>query len=91
MDRNDETITRRKRSAKPEVRIFGKTIPLPRSRAARVAIGVLLCILGLFGFLPVLGFWMIPLGLLILSYEFAVVRRFRRRAIVWWERRQRKS
>jgi hypothetical protein len=42
------------------------------------------------GFLPILGFWMIPLGLLILSYEFAVVRRLRRRSVVWWERRRQK-
>jgi hypothetical protein len=47
-------------------------------------------VLGCFGFLPVLGFWMIPLGLLILSYEFARVRRWRRRAAVWWERRRRR-
>jgi hypothetical protein len=29
---------------------------------------------------------MIPLGLLVLSYEFATVRRWRRRAVVRWER-----
>lgn len=73
-----------------DIRIFGRTIPMPRSRAMRVAIGVALCFLGLLGFLPILGFWMIPLGILVLSYEFAVVRRFRRRAVVWWERRQRR-
>lgn len=73
------------------IRIFGRAIPLPQSRGSRVAIGVALCIFGLLGFLPVLGFWMIPLGILVLSYEFALVRRFRRRAVVWWERRQRRS
>jgi len=40
------------------------------------------------GFLPVLGFWMIPLGLLVLSYEFHLVRRMRRRMVVRWERRK---
>ncbi|MGC4025878.1 MAG: hypothetical protein QM744_12440 [Mesorhizobium sp.] len=73
------------------IQIFGKAIPLPRSRGLRVAMGFALCFLGLLGFLPVLGFWMIPLGILVLSYEFAVVRRFRRRAVVWWERRQRRK
>jgi len=48
-------------------------------------------ILGIFGFLPVLGFWMIPLGLLVLSYEFAAVRRGRRRLQVWWEKRRRRG
>ena len=48
---------------------------MPRSRALRILIGVGLVVFGIFGFLPVLGFWMIPLGLLVLSYEFHVVRR----------------
>lgn len=62
---------------------------MPQSRRLRIAIGMLLVILGILGFLPVLGFWMVPLGVLILSYEFAAVRRFRRRSVVWWERRKR--
>ena len=62
---------------------------MPQSRIARVVIGVLLVIGGILGFLPVLGFWMVPLGLLVLSYEFAWVRRRRRRFQVWWERRRR--
>ena len=49
----------------------------------------MLVFFGLLGFLPILGFWMIPLGLLVLSYEFAAVRRHRRRFVVWWERRRR--
>jgi purine-cytosine permease-like protein len=70
------------------ITVFGREIKMPRSRNKRVAIGVGLTILGLLGFLPILGFWMIPLGLLVLSYEFALVRRYRRRGIVWWERRR---
>ena len=62
---------------------------MPRSRAQRVVIGVGFLMLGILGFLPILGFWMIPLGLLILSYEFATVRRLRRKGVVWWERRRR--
>jgi purine-cytosine permease-like protein len=61
---------------------------MPQSRALRIAIGVLLVVFGFLGFLPVLGFWMVPLGVLILSYEFAAVRRLRRRSVVWWERRR---
>lgn len=71
------------------IKIFGREFTLPRSRWVRISIGVALCIFGVFGFLPILGFWMIPLGLLVLSYEFASVRRFRRRTVVWWERRRR--
>ncbi|MGA8260228.1 MAG: PGPGW domain-containing protein [Arenicellales bacterium] len=39
-------------------------------KAARISIGLLLVVGGLFGFLPVLGFWMIPLGLVILAVDF---------------------
>ena len=70
------------------ISVFGREFGMPRSRPARIAIGVVLVILGIFGFLPILGFWMIPLGLLVLSYEFASVRRRRRRFIVWWGRRR---
>ena len=66
-----------------EIHIWKWTFRLPEHRLARIAIGVLLVILGFFGFLPVLGFWMIPLGLAILSYEIPFVRRLRRRFIVW--------
>ena len=71
-----------------KITLFGRQFELPRSRGLRIAIGVGLVILGVFGFLPVLGFWMIPLGLLVLSYEIAKVRRWRRRLVVWWEKRK---
>jgi hypothetical protein len=37
---------------------------------------------GVLGFLPILGFWMIPLGLLVLSFDLPQVRRWRRRFLV---------
>ena len=73
---------------KHSVRLGKYRVPLPGSWILRVFIGVVLILGGCLGFLPVLGFWMVPLGLLILSYEFASVRRLRRRFIVWWERRR---
>lgn len=69
------------------IRLFGREFVLPQSRLVRVIIGFVLVFLGLLGFLPVLGFWMIPLGLLVLSYEFAAIRRWRRRFVVQWGRR----
>lgn len=59
---------------------------MPRSRMARSITGLLLLIGGILGFLPVLGFWMIPLGLIVLSVDFPMVRRFRRRLAVRWGR-----
>ncbi|TIT78977.1 MAG: hypothetical protein E5W56_11835, partial [Mesorhizobium sp.] len=57
-----------------KITVFGREFTMPRSRGLRIAIGVLLTIGGILGFLPILGFWMVPLGLLVLSYEFALVR-----------------
>ena len=64
--------------------INGKRIWLPGSRLGRIIVGVLLILFGLVGFLPVVGFWMIPLGLIVLSVDFPMVRRWRRRWDVWF-------
>ncbi len=40
------------------------------NRAFRITVGILLVIGGLLGALPVLGFWMLPLGLVLLSVDF---------------------
>ena len=64
------------------------SVPVPQSRTPRIILGVALCIGGLLGFLPILGFWMLPLGLLLLSIDLKPVRRFRRRAEVWWGRKR---
>lgn len=45
--------------------------------------GVLLVAGGLLGFLPVLGFWMIPLGVLLLASGFPRVRELAKRSIRW--------
>jgi len=80
-------------SAMPQrkVRILGRTIHLPNSKPLRISIGVVLVLFGTLGFLPVLGFWMIPLGVLVLSHDFAWARRRRRRVAVWWEKRRRRN
>ncbi len=73
----------------PRIRFGDRHVHLPRSRLVRIAIGVALVVFGVLGFLPVLGFWMIPLGLLVLSVDLPIVRRWRRQLVVWWERRRR--
>jgi len=66
---------------------------LPRSRAARICLGTALVLGGLVGFLPILGFWMLPMGLAILAMDIPFVRRFTRKVTVAVSRffRERKS
>jgi hypothetical protein len=75
-----------------KIRFGSKTYDLPGNRVVRIALGVVLILLGLVGFLPILGFWMVPLGLLILSADIPAVRRFNRRVSVavsrWWSGRK---
>jgi hypothetical protein len=59
----------------------------PSSRWVRVPVGLLLIVGGLFSILPVLGLWMLPLGLLLLAQDLPFLRRPMRRAIVLLERR----
>ncbi|WP_370640201.1 hypothetical protein [Aurantimonas sp. HBX-1] len=68
------------------IRLFGRAFVLPANRATRVGLGIALIVGGILGFLPILGFWMVPLGLIILSVDFAAVRRARRRTTVRWGR-----
>ena len=70
------------------VRVFGRDMPIPASRFGRIVLGSLFVFFGFLGFLPVLGFWMVPLGLLILSQDLAIVRRWRRRFSVWYAKRK---
>jgi len=70
----------------------------PSARPFRMPLGVLLVLGGIFSFLPVLGIWMLPLGLLLLALDVrplqgpvgcAIVRGTRK----WsnWQRGRRRS
>ncbi len=77
----------------PKVRVGRFSLELPRPRAVRTPLGVALVIGGgVFGFLPVLGYWMVPVGLVVLASDNAAIRRFNRRTSVavlgWWRRRK---
>lgn len=71
----------------PRMKLWGRTMHLPRSRLLRVAMGGGFIAMGIVGFLPIVGFWMIPVGLAILSVDSPFARRLRRRAEVWVLRR----
>ncbi|USG59650.1 hypothetical protein NBZ79_10695 [Sneathiella marina] len=68
-----------------------KIFRVPKSKIGRQLLGWSLVVGGIFGFLPVLGFWMIPLGVIILSADSPYMRRLRRRVEVWIGRKRRKK
>ena len=47
----------------------------PSASWVRIPLGLLFIAGGFLGFLPILGFWMVPLGLLLLALDFALLRR----------------
>jgi hypothetical protein len=55
----------------------------PRLIWLRLPFGIALICGGLVGFLPVLGFWMVPLGLILLAQDFPPVERGIYRLINW--------
>lgn len=64
-------------------------------RLVRLPVGVLFLLGGIFSFLPVLGLWMLPLGLMLLAVDVPLIRptvsasfiRVRRRFSLFWRRR----
>ena len=66
--------------APPRATVAGRSMALPRRRLPRLLLGVALILGGALGFLPVLGFWMIPLGLAALAYDIPVIGRLMDRA-----------
>jgi hypothetical protein len=71
----------------PRLTIGSYKLSLPSWAPARIALGIFFVCLGFLGFLPVLGFWMIPIGLAILSYDIPRVRLWRQKFMKWWRSR----
>ncbi len=57
-------------------------------RLFRILLGAALIVGGIFGFLPILGFWMIPLGLAVMFLDAPLLRRTWSRLRTWWRRRK---
>jgi hypothetical protein len=55
----------------------------PDARWIRIPVGLLAVIGGIFSFLPVLGIWMLPLGLLLLAYDIPFLRKPVGRFTIW--------
>lgn len=64
------------------IRFAGRRIMLPKHPVLRALLGVALIIGGVLGFLPVLGYWMIPLGIGVLATDYRPARRLYRKMTV---------
>ena len=67
----------------------------PESRVARIPLGVLLILGGIFSILPLLGIWMLPLGLLLLALDLPFLQGPMNNGIIrlqrWWATIRRKK
>lgn len=68
-----------KDSFKDRFRPFFAWVRAHVPRGLRLVLGILLILGGIFGFLPVLGFWMVPLGVLVAAMDIKLIRRWLRR------------
>jgi hypothetical protein len=69
--------------AKPLPRLIRKPPPF----YVRIPLGLGLILGGTFSFLPVLGVWMLPLGLLLLGRDVPVICRVSTRMLRWVDRK----
>ena len=59
----------------------------PQSRYARIPLAILLVVGGVFSFLPVLGLWMLPLGLLLIAQDVPLLQKPLAGMLGWIERK----
>jgi hypothetical protein len=71
LDRQFERISRQV----PVSRGFLEWVRKPGWHIVRIPLALLLILGGIFSFLPVLGLWMLPLGLLVLAVDIPPLRR----------------
>jgi hypothetical protein len=80
--RIEALIDRLPRRLRPTLR----SLRQPSRRWLRIPAGFLLIVGGLLAVLPVLGIWMLPLGLVLLAEDVPVLRSLRCRLLDWIER-----
>jgi hypothetical protein len=66
---------------------FLRWLRMPSSFAVRLIIAILLILGGIFSFLPVLGLWMLPLGLLLIALDVPFLQKPLLKTFVWFEKK----
>jgi len=70
----DEELDRLEARLPHKVARFMKKVRSPEVAPYRIPAGIALTAGGLVGFLPIVGFWMVPLGLAVLAQDVPVMR-----------------
>jgi hypothetical protein len=71
----------------PRLAKFVGWLRRPSSRLVRIPLAILLVVGGVFSFLPILGLWMLPLGLLLIAQDVPFLQRPLARMLGWIERK----
>lgn len=66
---------------------FAGWLRKPSSRLVRFPLGLLLMAGGVFGFLPILGLWMLPVGLVLIAQDVPPLRKPTAKTLGWIERK----
>lgn len=66
---------------------FVSWVRKPSSRPVRIPLATLLVAGGIFSFLPVLGVWMLPLGLVLFAQDVPVLQKPMAQSLGWVERK----
>lgn len=59
----------------------------PSSKLVRLPLGILLVLGGIFSILPLLGLWMLPLGLILLAQDIPLLEKPVAQLLGWFERK----
>ena len=78
-----QAFTRIERELPPWLAAGLRWLRHPESRLVRIPAGIGRIAGGIFSFLPLLGAWMLPLGLLLLAADFPVLQRPMARFALW--------
>ncbi|MCO5130359.1 MAG: hypothetical protein M9932_07320 [Xanthobacteraceae bacterium] len=83
----DRHFARLESKLPPKLARFSGWVRQPSLWLIRVPLGLLLILGGIFSFLPVLGIWMLPLGLMLIAQDIPLLQPPMIRLLNWMERK----
>jgi hypothetical protein len=86
-DKLDAALERLSRRLPEKIGKFVRWINGPSSALVRIPIAIALIIGGIFSFLPIVGLWMLPLGLALIARDVAFLQPPLIRLLDWIERK----